>query len=478
MGKAGRRLARLGRMSAELAQALAGLVRVHLGQPGSRTMAVLLGAGVVVSLLATSCQWPGAMAPARRGVSDSWRGPGVWVGVEPTIAVRIAEPSKELVLAGARLVLVRSGSMPARVLRTPVLVRAEQGHLVLAEAGGRSHTLTDAVDVTSADPRPPEHALAQGVEGMLHAPRVAVQGVAYPGLVRLTAHAGGVQAVNHLPLEQYVAAVASRELYPSWAPAAFEAQCIAARSYAMQSMALAERSGRPWHVESGTIDQAYPGHTTNRRAIEAALRTAGWVLTWQGRVLRAYYSSTSGGRSASAADTWPTGPGFEYNLARPIQAHRIVHASDASPRHRWQVVRTSQDVTARLRAWGQRAGHSLKNAREVTNIQVLRTNAVGRPSAYRVGEANGLWHEVSAEQLRVALNSPASGLPAVDGASRIPSGDLEVLAAGERLVFRGRGFGHGVGMCQFSAQALAERGWSAQEIVRNFYPGATLERAY
>lgn len=462
----------------------ASLASSHFAHPGSHTMAILLALGLIVSLTAASCQWPSrtraVLGPAG-GASGGWEVSSVWMGAEPTIRVRIVEPSKEVVIAGSRLVLAREESGRIRIFRTPLLATASGSTLVLAEPGGATARFAGPVDLESADPRSPG-APAPGMgAGMVAAytdvPTIAVAGVDYAGLVRLTASAAGVQAVNHIDLDRYVAAVASRELFPSWDLAAYEAQCIAARSYAIQSMGLANRRGRDWHVERSTVDQAYPGHTKHQTSIQAAINTRGRVLVWEGKVLRAYYSSTSGGRSGSAADTWPTGPGFEYNLDQPIQAQDVVHASDASRLHRWQVVRTADDVTRRLRAWGESAGHTLKNARAVTNIEVHRTNRVGRPAAYRVGERNGVSHILSAEQLRIALNTPAKGLPDVTGDARINSGDFEVTA-GARFVFRGRGFGHGVGMCQFSAQALASRGWTAEAILRNFYPGATIERAY
>lgn len=464
----------------------AGLARAHLAHPGSGTMALLLAMGLVISLVAASCEWPSrtraVLGPGSGGsATGGYEVSSVWMGREPPIRVRIVEPTDEVVIAGARLVLARDPAGGIKIYRTPLLARATGGTLTLTEPGGATHRVNGDVDLESADPRDP----AAGNIGTLgwykDAPTIAVQGVEYAGVVRLSASASGVQAINELELDRYVAAVASRELYPSWDLAAYEAQCIAARSYALHSMALADRRGRAWQVESGVIDQAYPGHTKHEQSIRAAINTRGRVLAYGGGVLRAYYSSTSGGRSGSAADTWPTGPGFEYNLAPPLQAGVVgvaVHASDASRFHRWQVVRSTDDVTRRLRAWGERAGHSLKNARAVTNIQVARTNRVGRPAQYRVGERNGVSHLLSGEQLRIALNADARGLKDVSGEERVRSGDFEVTAAGSRMVIRGRGFGHGVGMCQFSAQALAKRGWDADRILLNFYPGAEIQRAY
>ena len=469
----------LGRMTRGMGSRGVTLAGAHLAHPGSRTMVGLLALGLLVSLVAASCQWPNrtraVLGPAHG--SGGWEVSSVWMGAEPIIRVRIAEPTDELVIAGSRLILGREPSGRVRIFRSPLLVGSSAGELTLKEPGGATTRIAGPLDLESADPRATTVAGPGTMARYKDAPTIALAGVAYAGTVRLTASARGVQAINELGLEPYVAAVASRELFPSWDLVAYEAQCIAARSYAIQSMSLADRRGRAWHVESSTVDQAYPGHTTHERSIQATINTRGKVLAWQGKVLRAYYSSTSGGRSGSAADTWPTGPGFEYNLDQPIQAQRAVHASDASRLHRWQVVRTADDVTLRLRAWGERAGHTLKNARAVTNIEVHRTNRVGRPAAYRVGERNGVSHILSAEQLRIALNSKAKGLQDVESGSRINSGDFEVTA-GARFVFRGRGFGHGVGMCQFSAQALAQRGWPAEAILRNFYPGASIERAY
>ena len=454
------------------------LVGSHFEHPGSRTMAALLAAGVVASLLAASCQWPSRTHAVIGPAPGGWEVSSVWMGSEPEIRVRITKPTKEIVVAGSRLVLAREASGRVRMFRTPLLASTSTSGLVLAEPGGRKTSIAGYVDLESGDPRSTTLPRPGSREWHADAPTVAVQGVAYPGTIRLTATKDGVQAINHVELERYIAAVASRELYPSWELAAYEAQAIAARSYALQSMSLAKFRDRAWHVESSTVDQAYPGHTTHERAILGAINTRGRVLAHRGRVLRAYYSSTSGGRSGAAADTWPTTAGFEYNLDAPIQSYAVVHASEASRLHRWQVVRTTDDVTRRLRAWGHAAGHTLKNARAVTNITVHRTNRVGRPAAYRVGERNGVRHVLSAEQLRIALNHNAKVLTDVTGDQRVRSGDIEVTAAGSRLVIRGRGFGHGVGMCQFSAQALAKRGWTAEAILKNFYPGASLERAY
>src|SRR5207244_7022801 len=105
-----------------------------------------------------------------------------------------------------------------------------------------------------------------------------------------------------------------------------------------------------------TADQAYSGGTPLPVAVRAVAETRGVAITWQGRLLRAYYSSTCGGRTASARDIWPTGAGYEFNLDAPIQARHRETACEGSPRFRWDAVRERSELSKRIREWGRANG--------------------------------------------------------------------------------------------------------------------------
>src|SRR5690606_23410329 len=133
-----------------------------------------------------------------------------------------------------------------------------------------------------------------------------------------------------------------------------------ARTYALHQRERAQRLGRPFDLEATVIDQAYAGATDLEVARRALADTRGTVLTWQGELLRAYYSSTCGGRSAAAADIWPTSGEFAFNLAAPIQAYRRDHACEGSPVYTWEVTRTRDDLSRRFREWGKINGSPVK----------------------------------------------------------------------------------------------------------------------
>jgi len=436
-----------------------------LAPPAWRTMALIVASAVLLSVVGGSCQLPGER---RTGL--------LRLAHEPTIRVLLVEAADTVALGGADRLLVR-GEARTALVRTPARVAVAGGGLVVIGPDGARLDVGPRADVVSADPRAGGRSDARPADRRVRT--VAVDGTPYAGRLSLEAFGRGVRVVNAIGLEAYVASVASRELYGSWEAAAFAAQAIAARSYALHAMAMPGATERGWDVRASTADQAYAGHTTLARAIEAADATRGRVLAWRGGALRAYYSSTSGGRGASASDVWPAGPGFAYNRAAPLQASRGTrHASEASPYHRWRVRRRADELTRRLAAWGAANGHSLRAARDVVAIEALARNRVGRPTSYRVGERSGVRHVVDAEALRAALNARAPGLEGVQAGALVRSGDFSASYRGGWFTLAGRGFGHGVGMCQFSAQALAQEGWPAGRILANFYPGARVVRVY
>ena len=121
---------------------------------------------------------------------------------------------------------------------------------------------------------------------------VLVDGRPYAGRLRLLRDGGGVQLVNHLPLESYIASVVGAEMPSSWNLEALRAQAVAARSYAMAQMA---RPANPhWHLGDTTRWQAYRGlESVNDRTLQATASTAGVILSYRGRIVESLYASTS-----------------------------------------------------------------------------------------------------------------------------------------------------------------------------------------
>lgn len=311
---------------------------------------------------------------------------------------------------------------------------------------------------------------------------ITVNGSLLPGRVRLAARSdmglSTFDVIEIVPVEDYLPGVVAKEMFPGWPLEAYKVQAVCARSYAVQERDRSVAKGQAFDVEAGEMDQAYLGVTSNAAAIEAVRATRGEVLTFNGRVLRAYYSSTCGGRAASAKDTWPFGPGWEFNLDGPIQGAMREHACDDAPLYRWEVHRDRKETVARLRAFGQQRQFMIRQIRDIASVEMIESNGVGRPARFKIIEPGGRWFMLSGEELRLAFNTQVPGTEVIERRNRVSSSDIDVRVRGDEVVVVGRGFGHGVGMCQYCARGFAARGEDWRTMLRRFYPGATIEKRW
>lgn len=407
---------------------------------------------------------------------------------EPELRVRIRSGLTGAALDGpSRFVVTTDVDQPVAVMG-PLAVACEAGSITVTDGDGRRR-LFGAWTPVFVSPEPAR----EGKET-----KVLIDGAPFPGRLRLhprpapgamptrattagtkRAAPGVFDIVELVLVESYLPGVVSGELWPNWPLAAYEAQSVVARTYALHQRHVAMRRGRDYDLEANTQDQVYKGFVETPVAVQAVKNTRGVVVTWRGRLLRTYYASTCGGRTGSAADVWPTNEGYEYNLDEPIQAGARDHWCTPSSLYRWEVTREVDEMSRRIRAWGKDSGHDVAGMGPLASVTVARTNADTRPARYRLRDAKGTPYELSAEQLRLACNQSVSGLPDVAlRKTRVASNDFEVAIKGKAVTIHGRGFGHGVGLCQWCIKGMADRGYPWRQMVPRFYPGATLERAY
>jgi stage II sporulation protein D len=257
---------------------------------------------------------------------------------------------------------------------------------------------------------------------------------------------GGLRVVNRVALEDYVAGTLGSEIYPDWDAETLKAQAVVARTYALYMRA--RRAGEPFDVGVGTDDQVYGGVGAETRTVRAAVRaTRGERLVYAGAPILAAYHSASGGQTASAEEVW--GRAVPYLLSRPVPDE------EDSPDTYWRASVSGTTLGRALIPLGLRVG-------AVRRVRVEARSASGRASRVRLQGTEGSG-SVTARELRSAL-----------GPSVIRSTLFEVRNADDGFIFVGSGHGHGVGMSQWGAQAMAKRGASYREILAWFYPETTL----
>jgi stage II sporulation protein D len=276
-----------------------------------------------------------------------------------------------------------------------------------------------------------------------------VDGHELPGTLEVFKGPGEtLSAVNSLDLEDYVAAVVGSEVPASWPAEALRAQAVAARTFAV-AQKVAQGAGARAHLGASVLDQVYKGTAHPAPAVaKAAQETAGEVLTFGAAPIAAYFSASCGGASETAEAA--------FHLAAGTTPY--LHGSEPDgDEHGWTVKVPVRELDSALR---KRIGA------EARGVSIASRTASGRANALRIATSAGV-RPLPAVELRQLL-----------GYQRLPSLLFEVEMAGDTAVFRGRGSGHGVGLCQWGARGRALAGQGYREILAHYYPGAEIRRMY
>ena len=395
---------------------------------------------------------------------------------EPAIRIKTREvpPAKPFVMiegAGPKVWIVEKGTgAGGRVVQGPLEARWSAGGWKLTEsAGTRAARVVDypsrgTLDITC---------LAN------ETPRIKVDGVVWPGAVRLVPTRTCFDLVHEVPMEMYLSGVIAKELINGWGVETHRAQAIAARSWAICEMEV-WRPQRHFDVVADERSQAWVGTTTHQKSLDAVRDTAGQVLLFDRRVVPAYYSSCCGGARASAQDTISSEILHDIAPLRAASGRKGCACTGFSKHAKWEMTLAVPAVSRTLPAWARLEGYpSLARIGEVRQIEVVRRNEQGRPVRVRLTDAKGWKCELTAERLRWALSaSPSNPAEKKPLAERVKSANFEPTLRGSELLLRGAGYGHGVGLCQYGSEAMAKSGTAAAAILANYYPGAQLVRAY
>ena len=372
---------------------------------------------------------------------------GVAVGVD---SVTVGSPS------GLRLEDPMTGLAARADAGRPLVVRTEGDGVAVGDgpASDRPHALLRA--------KPIEPAAGVTLNGRRYRGEFALYRVGPHGLV----------AVNELPLEDYLLGVVPLEIGPR-EPAeveAVKAQAVAARTYAVRHFGRRDSLG--FDVFGDVEDQVYGGREAERaqssRAIEA---TVGEILVWQGTPARAYYHSTGGGHTARVSDVWEL-PDAPYLRRVSDERPEGGDFCAISPRYAWEESWSAGELAAAVAGGVERQFGISAAPGPVTDVRVLARAPHGRVTELEVRTEGGRW-VVRKNDIRFFLRTP-------DGRA-LRSTRFEVSGrgpGGDGLSLRGRGFGHGIGMCQWGAIGRSRAGHSYREILSHYYPGTDVRRTY
>lgn len=267
--------------------------------------------------------------------------------------------------------------------------------------------------------------------------------------------------IEILPLEDYVAGCVAAEMPASYAPAALQCQAIAARTYAARKSQQYAGSGCVTHpganvCSDSTCCQGYlpqekwPEKWGNshdamgQRVMQAAKATSGVILTWEGQPCEMLYHACSGGQTADAAEVFARDVPYLVSVSSPGEEHYSG----------FSVTQTFSRNDVAKQLVNAFPGCGVKADTLSSDLRRLSSTASGRVKEMLVGDKT-----VSGTEFRKALGLRSSA--------------FTWTFTADEISFHTTGYGHGVGMSQAGAQAMASNGASWQEILSHYYPGTT-----
>lgn len=341
----------------------------------------------------------------------------------------------------------------------PLEIACERECILIAEGLKDGYRALERLPVVQVSPS--ENRILLGGEAVpsgemtvtpLSAAFVQMNGVLYPGSIRIIVTAdGGLLALNTVDVETYLAGVVPAEMPSRWPLEALKAQTVAARTYALQRKK--ERRDALYDLESTTMDQVYPGWQNPNASVTDALReTRGLVMLHDGRLFTAYFSSTCGGHTLDSAGLMPA-PDAAFLHGVPCDFCR------RAPRYSWSLEIPAADLAARLKE----AGHDFGDVFQVS---------VQRKDEFAPVDHIMIQHDDVSEEL------PVEEFMRACGRQNFHSRRFGVTQTESGVRVEGRGFGHGVGLCQYGARGMAEDGWEYDSILAYYYGDVALARIY
>jgi len=311
-----------------------------------------------------------------------------------------------------------------------------------------------------------QHRFGASVEVRTHDPFVfELNGQAFRGYLkmRVVDDGTGIEIVNALPMEAYLFGVVGVEMYSYWEPHALRAQAVVSRTY---SLYVKNRFGirRTWDVTSTEASQVYRGIKAETPTIRQAVTdTAGQVLIGSypdGRQLLfpTYFSSSCGGHTEQASDVFG-------DTSEIISAVECPYCEKTARKkdYYWSPVRMKmEEISARLIA----RYSSLEKLEQIVDFEIIETGHLGRITRVGLVGRNGKTDTLRGEDFRLSVDPTGR---------RLKSTFFSVRKSRSDVFFEnGRGFGHGVGLCQHGTQELARQGHDYRKILEFYFPGSKL----
>jgi stage II sporulation protein D len=304
-------------------------------------------------------------------------------------------------------------------------------------------------------------------------------------------------SINKVILEDYLKGVVASEMPASWHLEALKAQAVAARTYAVAN--ISPNYSGAYDMADNQNSQVYNGISGERESTNLAIsETEGKLIYYNNRLIEAYYHSTSGGSTDNSENVWTYALGYIRGVEDPY--------SNISPYTDWNINLSESDLISSLKSNGYNATTIYAvNEKEVSEFNrvielsiltdigelILKKEEVRKVIGYSTLKST--WYNFVGNNITTVLTATGTsevnlGGYAVTNGSRTTTlsfksnakvltsaGTYQIPTSPTSYTVYGKGFGHGLGLSQYGAKAMADSGFNYEEILKYYYTGVEIK---
>jgi stage II sporulation protein D len=277
-----------------------------------------------------------------------------------------------------------------------------------------------------------------------------------------------ISFINVLNVEDYLRGVVPREIGVLREPdiEAVKVQAVAARTYAYKRMAANQRN--MFDLVSTVADQVYAGANAEYAVSDMAIvQTKDIIMVYNNEIAGAFYHSTCGGKTANIEDVWG-GAALPYlRSINDTDPSGNIYCRE-SRAFTWEESWSGAQLGKILTRFSTDANISAPFKGTLRKVEVKERFACGRVKSCSIVSNSGTF-QAGGDRVRFLLRRDASANPIL----RSSNFEVENVSGG-KIVIKGRGYGHGIGMCQTGAIARARAGQDYEQILKAYYSGVEL----
>jgi stage II sporulation protein D len=294
-----------------------------------------------------------------------------------------------------------------------------------------------------------------------------------------------IRPINQLPLEDYLKGVVPLEVYPSWNLETLKAQALAARTYAVAH--LGDK------MDDTIRFQVYGGYDWKENTTRAVNETKGEVITHHNHLINAFYSASNGGMTENNSNVWGGNAvsyfpikSDEYDPILPWEftLHRTqisLNTIDWSNPDWWDnLEEKDQKIASTIKKRLQKSGYPgdikiisiprFELSKEQYKSKRSVKGSISIEFLHRLLDGTVMYEQLALDQVNLNRIRP------MIGGELFKSYYIDSLEnKNDIYTMKGRGYGHGVGMSQWGANKMGEKGKTYGEIIQFYFPGTSIE---